>query len=372
MADKTRTFSRRAKGLAVVFGLLFGWLAAEGMLRLLGLPEEELMFLNKDGSIEWDCYCSNPRGYFTPRTGPNGETIYCVDHSEDPPRDVDLSAPEHQDAYKILAVGDSFTWGLGVKLRDSYPLVLQEKLKQATNKLVVVSNHGQVGHWVMETYHAMLAALGKGTPDLCIYGYVLNDPLDDTRNRTQPLRPSDAASGMDNADIDDFINVRTANLEKFRMESPLRTFREYSRVMDLALRQWEWQRIHSRTLDFYRDLYDPNKNPAGLDQTWKAIASMNFRQQSQGKRFLVVIFPLFIDVDGDYPFEDVHRLIREKLQQLGVDHLDLLDSYRQYATESLWVHPLDRHPNEVAHRIAAERIAEYLLQTNALTPSPTE
>lgn len=367
MARGAKTYSVRTKLMALVFGLMVGWGLAEGILYALDLPRDpELVFLSKDGSVQWDCYCTDPRGYFTPQAGPNGETIYCVDHSDDPPRTVEMFTPENADAYKIFAVGDSFTWGLGVKLRDSYPLLVRNTLEESTGRKVLVSNYAQVGQWVMDTYHGLRGALQQGSPDLCIYGYVLNDPLDNTRNRTQPIGPADAAAGMDNADIDDFINVRTANLKKFRMESPVKGLRDVSRLADLVLRQWEWRQIHLHTLAFYRDLYDPAKNGDGLRMTWQAIASMKALQESQGKRFLVVIFPLFIDVDGDYPFEDVHELLHEKLTQLNVDHLDLLPAYRQYETESLWVHPLDRHPNEIAHRIAAEEISKYLLEKGYL------
>lgn len=363
MPERTKKFSLRWKLAAAVMSLAAGWGIAEGILFAFGLPEDpDLVFLSKDGSVEWDCYCTNPRGYFTPRPGPNGETIYCVDHSDDPPRDVNLYAPENADAYKILAVGDSFTWGLGVKHRDSYPLQVSDGLEKATGRRVVVANHGQVGQWVMDTFYGMQNALSKGHPDLCIYGYVLNDPLDNTRDRTLPVGPTDAAVGMDNADIDDFINVRTANLEKFRMESHLGWVRDRSRVVDLALRQWEWRQIHQRTLAFYLDLYNPAKNQGGLEKTWQAIASMKYLQESQGKRFLVVIFPLFIDVDGDYPFESVHELLNRRLSEMQVEHLDLLPVYRQHPTPSLWVHPLDRHPNEIAHRIAAETITRHLVE----------
>jgi hypothetical protein len=30
---------------------------------------------------------------------------------------------------------------------------------------------------------------------------------------------------------------------------------------------------------------------------------------------------------------------------------------RARPTESLWVHPVDMHPNEIAHRLAAESLA---------------
>lgn len=95
--------------------------------------------------------------------------------------------------------------------------------------------------------------------------------------------------------------------------------------------------------------------------TWAAIAEMRQLQAQSGKRFLVVIFPLFVDTDSNYPFADLHRIVAERLKAMNVDYLDLLPVYQKYRAKDLWVHPLDRHPNEIAHRIAADAISEFLV-----------
>ena len=364
-----RSMSGRARLVAVFVGLLLGWLAAEGLLAALGLPTDELIFLAKDGSVDWDCYCSNPRGYFVERKGPGGQPIYCVDHTDDPPRVVRLDQEQYADHYKILTVGDSFTWGLGVKVDDGYPRVLGRRLAEASGRPVVVANYANVGRMITEIQEELRQALAFGFPDLCVYGYVLNDPFDGTTTRTAPLAPADKAATMDNADIDDFINVRTSNLKKFRLESPGGWLRRQSRLVDLALRQWEWSRIHRRTIAYYRDLYDPVENAQGLLISWNALHQMKQLLGQADKRFLVVIFPLFVDVDGNYPFVTMHQTVARRLEALGIDYLDLLPVYHEYPTPSLWVHPLDRHPNEVAHRIAADAIAEYVLARGWLTPT---
>jgi hypothetical protein len=358
----------RAKVAGALVGFLVGWLAAELVLAACGLPAEELVFLNKDGSLEWDCYCTNPRGYFVERKLPDGRTVYCVNHADDPPRVIDLWSPLLADAYKVVVVGDSFTWGLGVEYRHSYPYRLRERLESAWGRRVALSNHANVGRMITEIREEMRQALVHGAPDLCIYGFVLNDPLDQTVGREQPLAPSEKASGMDSAHIDDFINVRTANLEKFRMESTVGRLRRVSRVVDLSLRQWEWRQIHWRTLAYYRDLYDPAKNAAGLAVTFAALSEMNRLQTQAGNRFLVVIFPLLVDTDGAYPFADIHRVLHDHLREMGIEYLDLWPVFRRMPVQELCVHPLDRHPNELAHDLAADAIRDYL----TARPGPAE
>jgi hypothetical protein len=169
---------------------------------------------------------------------------------------------------------------------------------------------------------------------------------------------------MDNADIDDFINVRTANLRQLREESSLQWLRRGSRVLDLAARQWEWRAIQAQTLQFYLDLYDPVKNAKGLELTWQALQEMQRTQAASGKRFVVAIFPMFVDIESNYPLASAHKFLSAKLDELKIEHVDLLPAYRRRRSSELWVHPVDRHPNDLAHRLAAEAIADYLKRRN--------
>jgi hypothetical protein len=66
---------------------------------------------------------------------------------------------------------------------------------------------------------------------------------------------------------------------------------------------------------------------------------------------------LLVGLDRGYPFEDTTRVISAFLDTAGIARLDLLPVLRGRPDQSLWVHPVDRHPNEVANRLAAESLA---------------
>lgn len=359
-----RNYRFRNKILACILSTTFALVAAELAVRFFAAPAEEMVFLSKDGSIEWDCYCSNPRGYFKPRTLRDGRTVYCVDHSDDPPREVELNDTRFADCYKVLAIGDSFTWGLGVKLADSWPLELGKALESRTaacrdGKKVAVSNRGQIGFDVAAVRETFLQATAKCAPDACIYGFCLNDPLDATVHRTQFVRTRDKAADMDNANVYDGINLRTENLKRLKAELPFADLRTKSRLLDLALSRIEWRRIRQSVVQSHLDLYDHAKNADGLRITFGFISEMNLRQKAVGKRFCVAIFPLFVDVARDYPFREVHEKLAAELHKRDVEVIDLLPIF-QSAVGELTVHPIDQHPNEVAHRLAAKAIADFL------------
>jgi hypothetical protein len=75
-----------------------------------------------------------------------------------------------------------------------------------------------------------------------------------------------------------------------------------------------------------------------------------------------------VGLEGGYPFAPIHETIRRFCLQAGIAHHDLLPVFRGRRSETFWVHPVDRHPNEIAHRLAAEDLAPVV---RALGPPPS-
>ena len=60
-------------------------------------------------------------------------------------------------------------------------------------------------------------------------------------------------------------------------------------------------------------------------------------------------------------FHPLHEKVAELLTLLQVPHLDLFNDFKYIPLERITVIPgVDRHPNEIAHRIAAESIIKWL------------
>jgi hypothetical protein len=78
--------------------------------------------------------------------------------------------------------------------------------------------------------------------------------------------------------------------------------------------------------------------------------------ERDGFRVVAVVFPLLHRLD-DYPLAAAHADVTATFTAAGIPVVDLLEPFRAYADEELWVHPVDPHPNEIGHRIAAERLA---------------
>jgi hypothetical protein len=97
-------------------------------------------------------------------------------------------------------------------------------------------------------------------------------------------------------------------------------------------------------------------NAEGWAATLDHIEAMQRTVRSRGASFLVALWPLFVDLDGDYPFDDTHRAIAEGVRARGVPFVDTLEAFRTEPASALWVHPADHHPNGPAHARFARAI----------------
>jgi hypothetical protein len=89
---------------------------------------------------------------------------------------------------------------------------------------------------------------------------------------------------------------------------------------------------------------------------------------SMGADFALVIFPFMYKLDSDYPFAEIHDLVRSYAETLQIPVLDLLPSLSGHRYTDLWVHPSDPHPNHRAHSIVSHAMAEFILAEELLHP----
>ena len=100
--------------------------------------------------------------------------------------------------------------------------------------------------------------------------------------------------------------------------------------------------------------------------------------QSHGGHLTVVTFPFLNSLGPDYDYGFVHDELNRFWSDLHVPHLDLLPVYVGRSSSELTVNAHDAHPNELAHKLAAEAIDRILWPafTNhfqpALTRSPVQ
>jgi hypothetical protein len=344
--------------------LLVGLLAVEAGLRFAGYTPRKFRATARIIDPRWrlllDCYPSNPRGYFDIdlRTSASREryehlaplrwesllkrTPFAVESRYNSLRFRDAEfGPKRPGVLRVMVLGDSFTEGQGVKEPDTYVRVLERLLNGAGPPRFEVLNCGRRGAdfpLLFETFEQ----IARFEPDIVVYGMVLNDADQSTEFHERQTYVNDlildrgrsTADGHPLPDMGAF-DSRLAGFVRDRLETR-RTMQETSR--------------------WYIDMYgEPNRE--GWARTQGYLREMNRRLRERGGHLLVASWPLIVNMEGADPFEAATATVSRFCVTAGIPWHDLRPALRGHPTSSLWVHPVDMHPNERAHKLAAESLA---------------
>ena len=267
------------------------------------------------------------RGYF----GPDGRVTYRINGFG--MRGAAVPIGKAPDTFRVICLGDSFTFGEGVRYSDTYPAKLAVLLGSAMpDRDVEVLNAGVQAYGTNDAIAFFLMRCRQFRPDVVTLGFFLND-------------------------VTEFSETIRQN-EAMTRELELSPLARVSRI-------WEIYERGRRARELQREYFDSIRSSFESPRWQRCQEILRGMQedvaQRDGFRFVVVLFPVLWELDGDYPFQDIHARIENAAHDAGCEFIDLLDVYRGRPAESLWVHPTDQHPNEIAHAFAAERIAEQLL-----------
>lgn len=253
--------------------------------------------------------------------------------------------------FRILVVGDSFTWGANVLKEDAYPDRLAVRLaKWHGEGRYEVTNFSRPGWNTGRELAAARAFMPRIDPDVLIVGYVLNDAEPMSRKALKRLRGPSHAPRTPESALSRLLYAR-------------------SRAYRLLFDKLENIRRRRALVRYYHSLY---RYEPGWSYNRGALAGLKALADERDIPFLLVVFPIFdSQLDWRYKYESLHELMHETAERLDLDLLDLLPVYRDIDARRLASVPFtDGHPSELAHRIAAQTILERLVERGIVPPRP--
>ncbi len=347
--------------------LLVVLLLLEAALRLAGVAPTSELATRRIFDGRWtlllDCFPSNPRGYFPIDLRlPENDARYrrlapgrfdaiqrhhpwAVEFRYNALRFRDAPlGPKPAGKIRVMVMGDSFTEGQGVQEQNTAARVLGRLLEAAAPGRFEVRNCGR-----RATDFPALSQLFEEIlpydPDIVVYALVLNDAEQPEAFRARQEY------------LDDWILDRQ-NPPDAQGPAPVSPWR--SRLFDVVAGRVQSWRVGRETTRWYLDMWS-DANP-GWPRTQEQIRAMDRRLKARGARLLVAPWPLFVGLEDRYPLLPVHETIRRFCLGEGIAFHDTLPAFLGRRSSDFWVHPVDRHPNELAHRRTAETLAPVVLR----------
>ncbi|MBI2598626.1 SGNH/GDSL hydrolase family protein [Candidatus Curtissbacteria bacterium] len=233
---------------------------------------------------------------------------------------------------RICALGDSITFGGGIKrVEDRFSNLLQKKLRDS-GRSVEVYNLGRSGYDT-EAEIRVYKETEFLKCDIIVWEYFLND-----------IQPEDTTTGAP-------IIARASQTAKV-----ISFFSNYSYFFDYlywklsARYEKTFQQLGTADLDRYQE-------EQTLQRHEKIITAFLNDLKSDREKVVVIIFP-FVNLLPDYPAAGAHQLMAEVFKSGGAEVIDLLDDLKNQKSRDLIASKFDFHPNEYVHQLAAEKLFE--------------
>jgi hypothetical protein len=392
-AASKRTVGWRGRLALLLLGLLFGLLAVEVVLRLLG---PRLPVVNGLTSIAtFQTY--HPIYGFFHRPGASGwietpEYTSYVSFNSHALREREIEPVKPAGGYRVLMLGDSFVEGAQVPAESTVSRQLEAIFQPRwQDRAVDVVNAGNAG---FGTAQELLFWEHDGVtyqPDLVVLVYFVDNDLPDNGYRVarerkldttrRPFYVPDGKGGIE-------LRPGAAPPEdRFASVRPLLRRSVTYNVLENFLLWHEAREQEQAQIGKNRPTYLPDP-PAEWDEAWwvteQLLGKVQDSVKASGSELVVVAAPSFYQVDDAawralvggasdrdrYEQEAPNRHLAEIAQRQRLRFLDLLPAIRdaQKGGGHLY-YPADGHWTAEGHAFAARQIADYLL-TSALTPRP--
>jgi hypothetical protein len=274
---------------------------------------------------------NDPRGYFDP-----GATLTYRTNSHGF-RGPETTRAKPEGVFRIVGIGDSFTFGTGVRAEDTFLSVLQRRAGERAEVL----NFGVMAYNTVAEVNLLRFEAVHFAPDVVVICFFLND-----------------AGGAAQHDL--FEAPR-----EDEPQAPRPWWRAHVKSVDAILSGRERRAAGLAAVEDYRRSF--RQGEKGWTNAKGALRHAKKAAEQYGFELVLAVFPLLYEL-SDYPLKDVHATIVEFGHKLGLHVVDLQPAFEDRDGPELWVHPANQHPNEIGHEIAGEALHAFLAAEGLLGP----
>jgi len=259
-------------------------------------------------------------------------------------RDSEYLHPPPTNTYRILALGDSQTFGNGLDLADTWPKQLETVLNREAKKYLrfEVLNAGIPGSATWQHEIILQRMIHNYHPDMVILGFYVNDvskrvPVEFKKDNTNTLKLRIG-----------YTLKQSALLLTFR--SALASLRQ--KVSPDSYYLWQIALLNGKPDQKIED---------GWKQVEKSLSAMKKTSEENNIAFLVASLPRRDQVSGNQPGEAYNIRLESIARQNGISMKSMLEaleaSFKIYGKD-LFI-PWDGHNSRIGNSIIAQEIANF-------------
>ena len=316
-------------------------LIAEGALRLMAPPADSAdMWKKLPSAVEWS---GQPNGHGTHAGVPVAFNGFGY-------RDAERSPVPAPGTVRVLALGDSVTFGMGVAQDQTFPRQTERLLSAARGGPVEVLNMGMPGY---NTLHelAQLRELGlRLQPKAVVVGFLYNDIELSSAQKGAAVVAEQKQSLLRSAKSG--LNGTWLWLKQHSLFAAWLSPRLGNALRPLGVKGFG-------QVGEIKDQYvDSNPNWRRMQE---ALLEMKRLTAERNIELVVMIIPAMAKFsDATYPIKEYHQAVAAFCHRNGIKVLDLLPAFWGGDGTQYWISATDGHPNAAGQKIIAQALAAYL------------
>lgn len=286
-------------------------------------------------------------------------------------RDKEYSIKKEKGVYRIIAIGDSITFGNNLPVEATYPKRLEQLFKQG-NKQIDVLNMGLGGYDTLQEV-ATLEDIGiQFQPDLVIVGYCINDIGSTGGNLDYIKSLQKYGSPIYKIRLAQFLKIQ---IEKIRItlyvkkankeEVFARTNKDYildtsqDKKLNKFMNKLAKKLKAKSSVPMFTKFYASHVYIGKLRYSFEQLKKLKDKHKFQ---VIVAMIPYLLENETD---KDIHQTIYEIIKyESGRAGFDVLNLYNAFGSKGFNNFLLDEndgtHPNNYGHELIADRLNEYI------------
>ena len=258
---------------------------------------------------------------------------------------------------RILGLGDSFTFGWGVTLEETFLKILEQNLERLTGANIETINSG-VPKWDLNHYYVYYKEIGvRYSPDIVVLSYFWNDVPDFIQEKIPP--DDQYQKGWKHTGgifrFSYFFNFLKSLAHNIRREN---RYKRFDYLHEIGARRVKM--VEEREYLLY-DL-GPEQTEASTHLIKTLLKKIKALAKKHGSSLIMTYIP---DVaQPQYPpMQHINRILESLTSEMNIPFIDMTRVFESAADPSMYYFwPKDFHTNPLGHQKMAEALTPLVCQ----------